>query len=253
MCSQRARSDPPAQSNQALPVTQYEIAETLSQHPEHSAISSCFEKAEETGNAPGPEEGRGASKPEKWEPFASESLFGDRLEQKEDSADWKTAMQKLKKAEGNVFTPRINDAQQSPVNITFLGSQHRPEDAQDTMQRAEGGLMHTNFDLGDTAVNVDSTRMQVMNAAEEMKRISEEKMSAGHLRSALHLIGRPHGADSGQPLVETNDSADSGKDESMIPPEDTNQSQHIGEHSAQCPAVINISLLNQHYSLFSSY
>lgn len=245
MCSQRARSDPPAQSNQALPFTLYEIAATVSLHPEHLAISSCFKKAEETGNAPGSEEGRGASKPcknnehkddsfshcpEKWKPFASENLFGDHLEQKEDSADWKTEREKLEKKEGNVFTPRINDAQQSPANVICLGSQHRPVNAQDMMQRAKNALMHTNVDLDDTAVNMDSARMNAINAGEEIKRSSEEKIDKGHLCSALHQIEKRHGADSGESFVENSDSADSGKDESMMPPEDTNQSQHIGEY-----------------------
>lgn len=246
MCSQRARSDPPAQSNQALSFSQYEIAETVSLHPEHSAISCCFKKAEETGNAPGSEGGRGASKPcnnnnkheddsflhcpEKWKPFASENLFGVPLEQKEDSADWKTEREKLEKEEGNVFTPRINDAQQSPASVTCLGSQHRPENAQDMMQRAKNVLMHTYFDLGDTAVNMALTRMQAINAGEEMERSSEEKMDTGHLHCALHLIEKQQGADSGESFVENYDSADTGKDKSMVPPEDTNQSQHIGEY-----------------------
>lgn len=266
MCSQRACSDPPAQSSQAVPFTRYEIAATLSQHPEPSAISSGFEKAEKTGSAPGPEEGKGASKrcnnneqedgffshcPEKWKPFAPESLFGDYLEQKVDSADWKTKMQKLKKEEETVFIPTINDAQESPVNITCPGRQHPPENAQDVVQRAKGVLMHTNFDLGDTAVNRDSTRMQGMNAGEEMERISEEKMGTGHLRSALHLIEKQHGADSGEPWMETSDLADPGKDEAMMPPEDTNQSQHIGEHSVcfrsvqnNLPLLVTIDILD---------
>lgn len=247
MCSQRARSDPPAQSSQAVPFTQYEIAGTLSQHPEPSAISSCFEKAEKTGNAPGPEEGKGASKPcnnsnehendfcshcpEKWKPFASESLFGDYSEQKVDSAHWETEMQKLKKEEENVFTPTVNDAQESPVDITCPGRQHRPENAQDVVQCAKGVLMHTNFDLGDAAVNRDLSGMQGMNAGEEMERISEGKMGTGHLHSAAHLVEKQHGADSGEPWVGTSDLADSGNDEAMMPPEDTNQSQHIGEYS----------------------
>lgn len=254
MCSQRARSDPPAQSSPAVPFTRCEIAVTLSRHPEHSTISSCFEKAEKTGNAPGPEEGKGASKPcnnneheedffshcpEKWKPFASESLFGDYLEQKVDLADWKTEMQKLKKEEENAFTPIINDSQESPVNITSPGRQHRPENAQDVMQRAKGVLIHTHFDLGDTALNRDSTRMQGMNAGEELEHISEEKIGTGLLHSAVHLIEKQHGADSGEPWVETDDLADSGKDEAKMPPEDTNQSQHIGEYSVCFMSVQN--------------
>lgn len=245
MCSQRACSDPTAQSNQGLPFTRYEIAETVSLNPEHSAVSSCFKKAEETGNAPGSEEGRGASEPcdnkkheddsfsrcpEKWKPFASENLFGDQLEQKEDSADWKTEREKLGKEEGDVFTPRVNDAQQSPANVICLGSQHRPVNAQDMMQHAQNALMHTNFDLGDTADNMDLTRMSAFNAGEEMERSSEETIDKGHLRSALHLIKKRHGAYSGESFVENIDSADLGKDQSMMLPEDANQSQHIGEY-----------------------
>lgn len=243
MCSQRARSDPPAQSDQALPFTRYEIAETVSPHPGHSAVSSCLKRAEETGNAPSSEEGRGASKPcnnkehedhsfshcpEKWKSFASENLFGHYLEQKEDSAGWKTEREKLEKEEGNVFTPRINEAQQSHASGTFLGNQHRPENAQDIMQRAKNVLMHTILDLGDTAVNMDSPRMQAINAGEEMEHSSEEKMATGHLRSAWQLIEKQRGADSGESFVKNSDS-DSGKDESL-PPDDTNQSQHISKY-----------------------
>lgn len=252
VCSPRARSDPPAQSSQAVPFTQYEIAVTLSQRPEPSAISSCFEKAEKTGNAPGPGEGKGASKPrnnnehedgffpqcpEKWKPFASESLFGDYLEQKADSADWKTEMRKLEKGEENVFTPTVS--QESPVNLTCPGRHHRPDNARDGMQRAKGVLMHANFDLGDTAVNRDSTRMQGTSAGEEMERISEEEMGTGHPHSAVHLIEKQHGADGGEPWVETSDLADSGKDEARMPPEDTNQPQHIGEYSVCFMSVQN--------------
>lgn len=243
MCSQRAGSDPPAQSNQALAFTQCETAETVSLHAEHSAISSCFKTAEETGNS---QEGRGASKPcsnnselednsflrcpEKWKPFASENLFGDHLEQKEDSADWKTERKKLEQEEGNVFTPRITDAQQSPASVTCVGSQHPPEKAQDMMQRAKNVLTHTNFDLGDKAVNIDLDRMQAINVGEEMERSSEVKMGTGCLRSALYLIEKQHEANSGESFVGNNDSADGGKDESM-PSEDTQdtQSQPIGE------------------------
>lgn len=227
MCSQRARSDPAAWSHQALPFTQCEIAETLSLHPEHSAISFCFKKAEERGNAPGSEEGRGALKPcdnnkhecnsvsycsEKWKTFASD----EHLERKEDSADWKTDGEKLEKEEGNAFTPRINDAQPSPASVTCLGSQLRPENAQVMMQRA-------NFALG------GNTATQATNAGEEMEHSLEEKMDTRHLCPTLHLIEKQHGADIREPFVENNDSADSGKDES-VPPEDTHQSQHIGEY-----------------------
>lgn len=239
--SQGARSDPPAQSSQAVPFTQCEIAATLSQRPEPSAISARFEKPEETGNAPGPEEGKGASKPrnntereddffphcpEKWKPFASESLFGDYLEQEVDSAHWKTEMQTLEKEEENVFTPAVSDAQESPVNITCPGRQHRAENAQDVVQRANAVLMHTTFDLGDAAVDRDSTGMQGMNAGEEVERISEEKVGAGPLHSAVPWVG-------------TSDLADSGKDEAVMPPEDTNQSQHIGEYSVCFMSVQN--------------
>lgn len=259
MCSQRARSDPPAQSNQALPFTQDGIAETVSLHPEHSAISSGFKEAEEAGNAPGSEGGRGASKPcnnneheedcfshcpEKWKPFASVNLFGDHLEQKEDPADCKAEREKLEKEEGDAFTPRINDAQQSPASVTCLGSQHRPENAQDMMQRSRNVLMHTNFDLGDPAVHMDSARMQALHAGEEVERSSELEIDTDHLRSALHLIKKQHWADCGEFIVENNDSADSEKDESMIPPEDMNKSQHIGEYVLQCAEYFVFTCVN---------
>lgn len=247
MCYQRARSDPPAQSNHALPFSQYEIAEMVSLQPEHLAISSCFKKGEETVNTPASERGRWASNPpcnnkheensfshcpKMWKPLVPENLFCDHLGQKEDSANWKTEREKLDKEEGNVFTPRINDARQSPASVTWLGSRHRSENA-------NNAVVHTNFDLGDPAINIDSTRIHTINAENEIEWSSEEMMGKGHLYSALPLVEK-HGADSGESFVQNNNSADGGKDESVIPPEDTNQFQHIGE----CVRVYRILCFN---------
>lgn len=188
------------------------------------------------GNAPGSEEARGAPKPcsdneheadsfsycsEKWQTFAPESLFSDHSEQGKDLADWKTDGGKPEKEGGRFFTPRIDGAGPSPDSVTCLGSQQRPENARDTAQRAD-------FAPGDAAVDVDPTRMPAMSAGEEMEHGFQEKMDTGHLSPALRLMKKQHGADSRESFVENNDSAGSGKDES-VPPGDADQSLRIGE------------------------
>lgn len=233
MCSHRARFDPPAQSDKALPFIENEMAQTLSLHTDDSGISSCFSLSGERENTPSVKEGRGVSKlcknnklkgfcPENQNLFASEN----QLEQKEASADifeWKTEY-KLEKKKETVFTTEIHDGDNSSDSVTCLGT-CQPENAQVMTHHDKNVLMHTNFVLGDnTAVNIDLARLQVINAQQEMES-PEDKMD-----TALHLIVKEHGVDKRESFVENNDSAD-GKDESVMPPEDTNESKHIGQYA----------------------
>lgn len=152
MCSHRACSDPPAQSDHALPFIENEMAQTLSLHTDDSGISSCFSSGERE-NPPSVEEGRGVSKPcknnelkgfcpENQNLFASEN----QLEQKEVSGDifeWKTEY-KLEKKKGNVFTTEIHDGKNSSVSVTCLGT-CQPENAQVMTHDDKNVLMHTMF------------------------------------------------------------------------------------------------------------
>lgn len=239
MCSHRARSDPPAHFSQALSFIENEMAETVSLHPEDSGISSSFKISGETGNTPNFEEDRGISKPcnnnelksflshcpEKLNLFTSENQFGVQLGQNEDSEDifeWKTEREKLEKENGNVFITEINDAHNSPFSVTCLESQPCPDKAQDMKGHDKNVLTNTNFVLGDnTAVNTESTRMPAINARQEVESSPNDKMDTGHLHCALHLIEKQRGADRRESFVENNDSADRGKDDSVLPPEDS--------------------------------
>lgn len=79
--------------------------------------------------------------------------------------------------------------------------------------------------MGDnTAVNIDSARLQVIKARQEMES-PEDKMD-----TTLHLIVKEHGADKRESFVENNDSAD-GNDELVMPPENTNESKPIGQYA----------------------
>lgn len=232
MCSHRARSDPPAQPDQTLPFIENEMAQTLSLHPDVSGISSCFSLSGERENTPSVEEGRGVSKPLKnneLKGFCPENpnLFAseNQLEQKEASGDifeWKTEY-KLEKKKGNVFTTAMHDGNNSPVSVTRLRT-CQPENAQVIPHHDKNVLMHPNFVLGDnTAVNIDSARLQVIKARQEMES-PEDKMD-----TAQHLIVKEHGEDKRESFVENNDSA-VGKDESVLPPENTNESKHTGQY-----------------------
>lgn len=231
MCSRRARSDPPAQSNQTLPFIENEMAQTLSLHHDDSGISSCFSLSRERENTPSVEEGRGVSKPLKNNALKgfrpeNQDLFGseNQLEQKEASGgifEWKPEY-KLEKKTGNVFTTEMHDGNNS--SVTCLGT-CQPENARVILHPDKNVLMHTNLVLGDnTAVNIDSARLQVIKARQEMES-PEDKMD-----TALHLIVKEHGEDKREAFVENNDSAD-GKDESVMPPENTNESKHIGQYA----------------------
>eukprot|EP00066_Takifugu_rubripes_P028942 XP_011618208.1 PREDICTED: DNA polymerase nu isoform X2 [Takifugu rubripes] len=228
-----ARADPPAQSDQALPFNENKMAQTLSLHPDGSGISSCFSLSGERENTPSVEEGRGVSKPlknnelkgfcpENQNPFASEN----QLEQKEASGDvfeWKTEY-KPEKKKGNVFTTEMHDGNNSSVGVTCLRT-CQPENARVMPHHDKNVLMHTKFVLGDnTPVNIDSAQLQVIKARQEMES-PEDKMD-----TALHLIVKEHGEDKRESFVENNDSAD-GKDESVMPPENTNESKRIEDSS----------------------
>lgn len=233
MCSHRALSDPPAQSNQTLPFIENEMAQTLSLHPDDSGISSCFSLSGERENTPSVEEGRGVSKPLKnneLKGFCSENqnllASENQLEQKEASGDifeWKTEY-KPEKKKGNVSTTEMHDGNNSSVSVTRLRT-CQPENAQVILHHDKNGLMHTNFVLGDnTAVNIDSARLQVIKARQEMES-PEDKMD-----TALHLIVKEHAEDKRESFVENNDSAH-GKDELVMPPENTNESKRIGQYA----------------------
>lgn len=229
MCSHRARADPPAQSDQALPFNENKMAQTLSLHPDGSGISSCFSLSGERENTPSVEEGRGVSKPLKNNELKgfcpeNQNLFAseNQLEQKEASGDvfeWKTEY-KPEKKKGNVFTTEMHDGNNSSVGVTC-----QPENARVMPHHDKNVLMHTNFVLGDnTPVNIDSAQLQVIKARQEMES-PEDKMD-----TALHLIVKEHGEDKRESFVENNDSAD-GKDESVMPPENTNESKRIGQYA----------------------
>lgn len=231
MCSHRARSDPPAQSDQALPFIENEMAQTLSLHPDDSGISSCFSLSRERENTPSVEEGRGVSKPLKNNELKgfcpeNQNLFGseNQLEQKEASGNIfeRKTEYKLEKKKGNVFTTKMHDGNNS--SVTCLGT-CQPENAQVIPHPDKNVLMHTNFVLDDnTAVSIDSVRLQVIKARQEMES-PEDKMD-----TALHLMVKEHGEDKRESFVENNDSAD-GEDESVMPPENTNESKHIGQYA----------------------
>lgn len=196
-CSQRERSDPPAQPRQTLSFVHSEMAETVSLNPG------------ETGSTPSSEEGRGPNKhgcPEKWETFASEILLGERLCRREDSgsvSDWKTEGGKLEMEEGGVIKTQINDALYAPTSVACPVSQHGPESGPDVMWRAKTAL-HTNFiPDGSKDVIAESSGVDV----------TEKQRVAG---------GRGC-------FVENDDLADGVKDEWVKPPEVTSGWKHIGK------------------------
>lgn len=233
MCSHRARSDPPAQPDQTLPFIENEMAQTRSLHPDDSGISSCFSLSGERENTPSVEEGRGVSKPLKNNEFKgfcpeNQNLFAseNQLEQKEASGDifeWKTEY-KLEKKKGNVFSTAMHDGNNSSVSVTCLGT-CQPENAQVIPHHDKNVLMRTNSVLGDnTAVNIDSTRLQVIKPRQEMES-PKDKMD-----TALHRIVKEHGEDKRASFIENNDAAD-GNDESVMPPENTYESKHTGQYA----------------------
>lgn len=160
--------------------------------------------------------------PEKRNLFTSENQSGEQLGQNEDSEDifeWKTEREKLEKENGDVFITEINDAHNSPFSVTCLESQPCPDKAQDTKRHDKNVLMHTNFVLADnTADNTELTRMPAINARWEVESSPDD---TGRPNSALHLIEKQRGADRRESFVENNDSADWGKDDSVLPPEDS--------------------------------
>lgn len=217
-----------------LPFTQNQTTGAASPPPRDSAISSWFTGAEEAAPPPGLEEGRGLSKAssnnqrngflshcsERWNLSTSQNPAGEQLEGEKDS---ETRLGRRTGSEREVFTPKIGDPRPSPTFVACLGSQHRPE----REHGAKNDPMPPNLVLGD---DTESAGMQAMTAGEEAERSPGDEADAGRLRPVPPLIEEPRGAD-GETFVGKADSAEGGKDQSAMPPEDTDECERIGKYA----------------------